>query len=122
MTVRCIDHINLRGSAKALAALRAFYCDILGLEAGPRPALRSSGLWLYAGQCPLVHLVEIPEDDSSRARPVATPALDHVAFHCSDLDQTLDGLRRRGIEHVVNEVPAAGQVQVRLQDPSGLTV
>ena len=122
MTVRGIDHINFRGSAKSLEALRAFYGDVLGLQTGPRPPLQSSGLWLYAGDAPIVHLVETPDAEVIEARSGAAPALDHIALHCSDLEQMLAGLRRRGIEHAVNEVPAAGQIQVRLRDPSGLTV
>lgn len=122
MTVRGIDHINFRGSAKSLEALRAFYCDVLGLHTGQRPPLRSSGLWLYAGHSPIIHLVETPDPEVIEAPSVAAPPLDHIALHCSDLEQMLERFRRLGIEHSVNEVPAAGQIQVRLLDPSGLTV
>lgn len=122
MTVRGIDHINFRGSAKSLEALRAFYCDVLGLQTGPRPPLRSSGLWLYAGDAPIVHLVETPDAEVIETPSVAAPPLDHIALRCTDLEQMLERFCRRGIEHAVNEVPAAGQIQVRLLDPFGLTV
>lgn len=122
MTVRGIDHVNFRACANSLEALRAFYCDVLGLHAGPRPPLRSSGFWLYAGHSPIVHLVETPDPEVIEAQSVAAPPLDHIALHCSDLEQMLERFRRLGVEHSVNEAPAAGQIQVRLLDPSGLTV
>jgi catechol 2,3-dioxygenase-like lactoylglutathione lyase family enzyme len=119
-TVRGIDHINLSGSAQAVVALRDFYCDVIGLQVGPRPALRSAGLWLYADGSPVVHLVEAGDTQTTDAPSGKACALDHVAFRCSDLGETLERLRRYRIEHAVREVPATGQVQVRLHDPSGL--
>ena len=121
MTVQRIDHINLSASGERFAALRDFYCGALGLEAGARPALRSKGLWLYAGGAPIVHLVELPVHGSEAGG--GTPSgLDHVALRCTDLEQTVARLRRLGVSHVVNDVNAAGQVLVRLQDPAGLTL
>lgn len=122
MTVHGIDHINLCAAGKSFAALRAFYCDILGLEPGPRPPLRSAGLWLYAGDAPVVHLVELPGEDDTAAHRIAPSALDHVALRCSNLDEALQRLRRLGISHVVNESKAARQMLVRVQDPAGLTI
>jgi catechol 2,3-dioxygenase-like lactoylglutathione lyase family enzyme len=121
MPVHAIDHFNLRAPRKLLAALRAFYCDALGLESGPRPPLRSSGLWLYAGQAPIVHLVEIPDTSAPPPRP-APAVLDHVAFQCSNLERTLERLQRLEVKHVVTQVAATRQVLVRLQDPAGLSV
>lgn len=121
MTVQRIDHINLAAAGERFAALRRFYCDALGLEAGVRPPLRSQGLWLYAGGAAIVHLVQLSAGERE-ARGRAPAGLDHVALRCSDLEQTVDRLRQLGVSHVVNDVNAAGQVLVRLQDPSGLTV
>lgn len=122
MTVHGIDHFNFRGSAKLLAALQAFYCDALGLEPGPRPPLRSSGSWLYTGQAPVIHLVEVPDAALSAASGAAPIGLDHVAFRCSNRERMLERLQGLGIAHTVSEAPATGQVVVRLQDPTGLTV
>ena len=122
MAVHGIDHINLSASGNTFAALRNFYCDALGLGPGLRPPLRSAGLWLYAGAAPIVHLVELPEPDAVAASSVPRAGLDHVAFRCADLAQSLERLRRFGVPHVVNEVNAAGQILVRLEDPTGLTL
>lgn len=122
MTVHGIDHINLRASGNSFAALRDFYCDVLGLTAGPRPPLRSAGLWLYAGEAAVVHLVEVPDAEASDAQSAGPRPLDHVALRCSNLDETLRRLRRLGVAPVINEVQATGQVLLRLEDPSGLRI
>lgn len=122
MAVQGIDHINLSASGDTFVALRNFYCDVLGLEPGVRPPLRSTGLWLYAGAAPIAHLVELPKPDAVAASSVPRAGLDHVAFRGADLAESLARLRRFGVPHVVNEVNAAGQILVRLEDPTGLTL
>lgn len=122
MAVRGIDHINLSAAGNTFAALRDFYRDALGLEPGARPPLRSAGLWLYAGGAPIVHLLELPEEHGITAPRVARAGLDHVALRCVDLAQSVERLKRFGVAHVVNQVNAAGQILVRLEDPTGLTL
>jgi len=81
-----ILHINIRVPQSKLARCRDFYCDILGLEVGPRPPFNSTGYWLYADGAPVVHLVAerpaAPAPDSTEAAsaPAAlTPDLAQVA-------------------------------------------
>jgi len=47
-TVTALNHINLRAPDALLATLRDFYCEVVGLREGPRPAFGSRGWWLYA--------------------------------------------------------------------------
>lgn len=123
MPVHRLDHLNLRASGSAFAALREFYCQVLGLRVGERPPLASVGLWLYAGADPLVHLVEVPQGASSPAEGAAPgPAFDHVAFACSGLEETLSRLEDLRVPNTVQPNPLTGQVVVRLEDPSGLCV
>ena len=58
MPIRALHHVNLRGSPAQIAKMKDFDCNVLGLREGPRPPFLSTGAWLYAGGCPLVHLVE----------------------------------------------------------------
>lgn len=122
MAVQGIDHINLSASGNGFAALRDFYRDALDLQPGVRPPLRSAGLWLYAGATPIVHLVELPGQEGVAAPHAARAGLDHVAFRCADLAQSVERLQRFGVAHVVNEVNGAGQILVRLEDPTGLAL
>lgn len=123
MPVLRLDHLNLRASGSAFTALREFYCQVLGLRVGERPPLASAGSWLYAGADPVVHLVEVPEG-AAPAAAAAAPGLafDHVAFACSGLEETLSRLKDLSVPNTVQANPAAGQVLVRLEDPSGLRV
>lgn len=121
MPVHRLDHINLRASCAAFAALRDFYCRILGLRVGARPPLQSDGLWLYAGDTPIVHLVEVADGgESAAAATVPDMAFDHVAFECSGLEDMLGRLEERGVQNAVRLQPVTGQTLIRLEDPSGL--
>jgi catechol 2,3-dioxygenase-like lactoylglutathione lyase family enzyme len=121
MPVRRLDHINLRASRAACGTLRDFYCRILGLKVGARPPLQSDGLWLYAGDTPVVHLVEVAEGgESSGAATAPDTAFDHVAFQCSGLEDILGRLEEFGVPNAVRVQSITGQTFVRLEDPSGL--
>jgi catechol 2,3-dioxygenase-like lactoylglutathione lyase family enzyme len=49
---------------------REFYCDVVGLELGERPALEFPGYWLYAGATPCLHLAARSPTSSTRASSV----------------------------------------------------
>lgn len=121
MPVHRLDHVNLRASGGAFAALRDFYSRIVGLRIGERPPLQSQGLWLYAGELAIVHLVEAP---GAAGGPGPTTesgsALDHIALGCSGLEEMIGKLRTMGVPHTVQIQSVTGQTLVRLEDPSGL--
>ena len=117
MPVAGLDHINLRAPRPLLEELRRFYIEAIGLAEGPRPPFRSHGHWLYAGERDVLHLTEAASGEV-RATGIAT-AFDHIAFACTDAGAMLARLRRHGIDHVVEDVPATSQKQVFLRDPAG---
>ena len=82
MTVRGIDHFNIRASHELLEQVRAFYCDVIGLVVGDRPPFDSAGYWLYAGDRAVLHL-SLASDDEQVAPNVAT-TLNHIALACTD--------------------------------------
>lgn len=123
MPVHRLDHVNLRAAGSAFAALREFYCQVLGLRIGERPPLASAGLWLYAGADPIVHLVEAPEEAAPAAGAIPPGrAFDHLAFACAGLEETLRRLERLGVANTVQANAVTHQVLVRLEDPSGLCI
>src|ERR1700730_6994350 len=79
VSVLSLHHVNLRVSASELQLLREFYCDALGLSVGWRPPFKSNGLWLYAGDIPIVHLVEATEAVPAIERGTAS-RFDHIAL------------------------------------------
>jgi catechol-2,3-dioxygenase len=110
-----IDHINIKAPQPLLEQVRDFYCSVLGLEEGSRPAFSSTGHWLYAGDQPLVHL----SLDASMPAPGTPGHLDHVAFRCSGLrnfKRRLDALR---IEYRTSHIEELNLTQLFLRDPAG---
>ena len=110
-----LDHYNLRAPRALLDELRTFYCEIVGLTVGERPAFRSFGYWLYAGGRAVVHLTESAPGES--VAPGTT--FSHAAFSCRGHTAYARRLARLGVRHEVTQVPHTGQVQLFLEDPAG---
>lgn len=109
-----IDHVNIRAPADLLEQEKRFFCEILGLRDGPRPAFSSKGYWLYAGDQPIVHLSQ----GSLRLPHGQTGYLDHVAFRCSDLPALIERLQAASIEYSTTYLSELDMTQVFLQSPS----
>ena len=56
MPLHGLDHVLVL--TDDLEATRAFYCDVLGFEAGERPQLAFPGYWLYLDGVACVHVAE----------------------------------------------------------------
>lgn len=117
MPIRGFSHYNLCAPRPLLDELRAFYCDVVGLEVGPRPAFARFGYWLYAGRHDVLHLIEPAVGDVRTLN--ASSMFDHVAFACVDRRAYERVLDERGIDYRVAHVPGTGQVQLMLRDPAG---
>jgi catechol 2,3-dioxygenase-like lactoylglutathione lyase family enzyme len=113
-TIRCAD----------LARTRDFYCNVLGLTVGDRPAFPFRGYWLYLGGVPIVHLVDAAES-ALRDGPhtgTDTAALDHIAFRGVDLDATRATLRSHNLDFRENAVPGGRIHQIFVPDPDGILI
>lgn len=109
MLVADIHHVslNVTDTTRALA----FYVDVLGLGALPRPDFPFGGAWLDAGNGRQIHLIEadVPPDRGQ-----------HVAFRVDDLDATVGALRRSGVD--VGDPRPVGDTPIRqafAHDPDG---
>jgi len=114
-----LDHVNIRVPAGKLDTVRDFYAKAVELTPGERPPFPFPGCWLYAGQQPVLHLVELPA-----GREGAGPgAIDHFALAFRDYDAACDRLAALGIEYKATVVPARGespgQRQLFIRDPLG---
>jgi catechol 2,3-dioxygenase-like lactoylglutathione lyase family enzyme len=95
-----------------------FYSEIVGLKAGPRPPLSFPGVWLYAGEQPIVHVI-FGKDIPSRE----TGAVDHLAFIAKgDLEETYEILRNNNIEFTKRLIERTGVMQVFFRDPDNVGV
>ena len=111
--VTAMEHVLVL--ADDIDQAREFYCDVVGLELGERPALEFPGYWLYAGATPCLHLAA-REPYLEHARKLGLPVaggagpgpVDHIAFRGTDYEQTRALLDRKGVPAVLNTVPGGG--------------
>ncbi len=67
-------------------------------------AFKSRGHWLYAGERPVIHLVESTE----QSRIARAGGIDHLAFRCGSLEPFKQKLQTLGIEYQLSRVPDLG--------------
>jgi catechol 2,3-dioxygenase-like lactoylglutathione lyase family enzyme len=112
-----LDHVNLRTSNVEM--LRVFYVDVLGLRVGPRPAFSFGGAWLYCGDTPVVHLVEV---ERGLPQPSVDLRLEHFALRARGLAELLERLSAHGVPVSLGFVREFGLCQVNVHDPDGTHV
>ncbi len=130
-----LNHFSIR--SLDLDACERFYCGLLGLQVGPRPAFPFPGRWLYAGDTTVwanavVHIIGIDRNDPEglkrylgdrdEASLQGTGVVDHVAFFATGLAETLQRLRQHGVAPRERTVPGLGLHQVFVDDPNGVVV
>ena len=72
-----INHIQLVAEKDLVIQLRDFYCNVVGLTEGFRPAFERFGFWLYIGDKDVLHLTTPKKGDE---RSLQKSSFDHVAF------------------------------------------
>ena len=112
MKIVRLDHVNVRTSR--LREMVAWYETYLGLTSGPRPAFGMGGAWLYAGEDPVVHLVEVDRPGAS-----VEPNIEHFAFAATGRAAFLRRLEAGGVAARVSRVPGMPIVQVNVADCDG---
>jgi catechol 2,3-dioxygenase-like lactoylglutathione lyase family enzyme len=128
MSVTGMQHVLVL--AEDIEATRAFYCEVVGLQVGERPALEFPGYWLYAGSTPCLHIAERrPYLRHAAWIGLVTPheppglvgAVDHIAFDANDYESATARIERHGVSAVHNQVPG-GPRQLFVEDPNGVRV
>ena len=95
-----------------------FYQDILGLRVGPRPKLTFQGIWFYAGDYPVVHVISDREFQAGQ-----TGAFDHIAFAMEGSHADMESwLRAHNIPFKSRLIERTGVYQIACADPDGCGV
>ena len=111
-----INHIQLVAEKDLVIQLRDFYCDVVGLSEGFRPAFERFGFWLYIGDKDVVHLI-IPKEGDGRSPQKSS--FDHVAFKTGDYKGVLKRLMSLNISFEEKLIPGMAAHQIFLRDPAG---
>lgn len=101
-----------------LSVTEAFYSKFLGLTAGPRPDFKFPGLWLYAKDAAILHVMQVEQMPNPRKG-----VLDHMAFRGQGVNALLEKLKAAGLNFRVKRTPDPwDQWQVFFEDPNGAVV
>ena len=117
MSVVGIHHYSLTAPGEVLEAVVTFYGELLNLTPGERPDFGIPGYWLYAGDDPILHLIQ---DDNRQAAEGGY--FDHIALRCEDIDGVVGKLESAGIDFFRADIAQTGQAQLFLRDPAGTQV
>ncbi len=130
MSIGTLAHYSIRTTD--LDRSERFYCEVLGLRAGSRPAFPFPGRWLYIGEDEsdygVVHLVGVDEASAtaladylgSAAGNRGSGTVDHIAFGATGIADMRKRLEKLGVPYQERLVPDLGLRQVFLQDPMGV--
>jgi len=114
MAIQGMNHFNVL--TNDVEATRKFYCGILGLVEGKRPAFSFDGLWLYAGGQPILHV------SAAKLPDARAGVIDHIAFTTTDLQGTVAKLDEHGIKYSLGQQTGTGIWQLFCRDPMGARV
>lgn len=115
MQIGHLDHVNLRTAQ--LDTMVAWYAQVLGLHAGPRPDFPFGGAWLYAGDRAAVHLIAV--DDPAGAGSEQPLKLEHFAFTATGAQTFADRLAALGVPVRRTESDLTGTIAFNINDPDG---
>lgn len=110
-------HINIRCAPEDLPAIERFYSEVLELRSGYRPAFNFPGLWLYAGDDPIIHVsARFPK--GSIVQTHHNGSVDHIAWKASGAVAFRKRMKELGVDFQEQNIEGAGY-QVFLHDPVG---
>lgn len=110
-----LGHVTVRSAD--FERTRRFYCDLLGMRPGPRPAIREPGAWYYVGGEAVLHV--LPRTAGS---PGAGGAVDHFALNANDRHAFEQRLRAADQPFESWRLADTDTWQILLTDPDGVRV
>jgi catechol 2,3-dioxygenase-like lactoylglutathione lyase family enzyme len=114
--------------SRDLEKTRHFYCDVLGLRAGPRPPFDFEGLWIYVGDVAVVHVAgQASYRDTGRLGDGVNDrhgsgSVDHIAFAATNFDELVASFNKHGVKYRSTRVPGSDLRQLFVFDPDGIQI
>lgn len=115
-----LGHVTVRSAD--FERTERFYCDLLGMRLGPRPAIPVPGRWLYVGDEAVVHVLPRTADALPRGQLDAPGAFDHFALNAEDRPAVERRLRAAGQPFESRRLADSELWQIFLRDPDGVRV
>jgi len=129
MPLEHIEHFLIQTSD--IEKTREWYKRVLGLQDGPAPDFKFPVRWLYIGARDVIHIAEGGAGTSENRKRYlgqqsdevrGSGAVDHIAFRCSGLKETIDHLRAHGVAFRERMVSDQGLYQLFLMDPNDIKI
>lgn len=111
-----LSHVTVRSSD--FDRSERFYCGLLGLRTGPRPAFSVPGRWFYLGDSAVLHVLPKLAGTDATTRG----AIDHFALQASGLASVEQRLSAAGQPFDLRRQPETGVWQLFMTDPDGAVV
>ncbi len=115
MNITKLDHVNIRTTQ--VDAMAKWYTEVLGLCIGPRPNFPFPGVWLYAGDTAVMHLVGVAGVPAIGSE--ADLKLEHFAFKATGAAAFKEKLRAMDMCYDVVDLAPIKQIQMHVWDPDG---
>ena len=111
-----LGHVTVRSAD--FVRTESFYCGLLGMQPGPRPAIPLPGRWFYLGDDAVLHVLPCRAD----APHGAPGTIDHFAFNAQDLPAFEQRLRAAGQRFETRRLADSSIWQIFLTDPDSARV
>ena len=111
-----LGHVTVRSAD--FDRTQRFYCDLLGLRNGPRPAIPVPGRWFYLGDDAVLHVLPRLQDSAVGK----AGAVDHFALNAQDLPAYERRFRAAGQPFECKRLADTDLWKLFLTDPDGARV
>ncbi|OYU68493.1 MAG: hypothetical protein CFE45_42455 [Burkholderiales bacterium PBB5] len=110
-----LGHVTVRSAN--FERTERFYCDLLGLRLGPRPAIAVPGRWFYIGARAVVHVLPRTAETTDTGG-----AFDHFAIDADELPEFEQRFLAVGQPFEGRRLADSDTWQVFVNDPDGVRV
>ena len=122
--IESLEHVFVYSSKLPLT--KTCYCEVLGVEDGPRPAFDFAGYWFYLDGQPVIHVGtnEFPGGFGRTEHDLGndTGSIDHVAFRCKGFSEFIARFQQHNQQFKIQEIPDFDLKQIFVKEPNGVTI